>query len=162
VEESFLCCHYWALGEVRIQRVCGKNWVHLGAELKGSARRPGDQRGRTLKLKFQARISRLRELDHVYLCSWTYIIIGFMFLEIPKNCLVGDELPPGDAYVYVWFFGFRVESPGGTNWTARRCLLFNPILGFLDEELGGGDWPTRRRELLVRFFYSLDVLGWFR
>jgi len=51
--------------------------VHLGAELKGSARRPGDQRGRTLKLKFQARISRLRELDHVYLCSWTYIIIGF-------------------------------------------------------------------------------------
>jgi len=26
--------------------------VHLGAELKGSAKRPTDQRGRTLKLKF--------------------------------------------------------------------------------------------------------------
>jgi len=26
--------------------------VHLGAELKESARRPGDQRERTLKLKF--------------------------------------------------------------------------------------------------------------
>jgi len=61
------------------------------------------------------------------------------FWKIPKNRLAGDELPPGDAYACVCFFGFRVEPPNSTNWTVRRCLLFNPILGFLDEGPDGGD-----------------------
>jgi len=117
--------------------------------------------------KFQelSKETRLGELNHVYLCfgiitwiiAWLCMLFAvyyfgiLCFWKIPINRLAGDELPPNDAYGCAWFSGFRVEPHGGINWTTRRCLLFNPILGFLDEGLGGGDWPTRRRELSVRF-----------
>ena len=61
------------------------------------------------------------------------------FWKIPRDRLAGDELPLGDAYACVCFSRFQVEPPSGTNWTARWCLLFNQILGFLDEGPGGGD-----------------------
>ncbi|QCE10246.1 hypothetical protein DEO72_LG10g1474 [Vigna unguiculata] len=47
-----------------------------------------------------------------------------------RNHLAGNELPPGDTCIFVWFLGSYEEPPGGEPYAARRRILFNPGSGF--------------------------------
>ena len=62
----------------------------------------------------------------------------FVFLENPKNCLVGYSYPPGDASQFQCFLISFEELLGGEALYRQATQTCNPVSGFLDE-LPGGD-----------------------
>jgi len=47
-----------------------------------------------------------------------------------RNRVAGDYLPPGDTSFLSWFWVLEEEPLGDKLRTAKRCVIYAPVLGF--------------------------------
>jgi len=92
----------------------------------------------------------------IYCCNLEIL----RFWEISRNCLAGDEPPPGNSYVMCCFGVLGREPPGGTLPAARWRLGFTLIFGFADEAPGGAGWTARRRGAIFPVLGFSRILGY--